>query len=133
MALFGGESREAKNEALEAELARVGSLSIGDLAAEAMNRAFGSEGLSPSGDPVLASDVSGAFIPGDSTRGLDHNDLVELDQIAAEGIQALEHAGLVRCIVASDDAHNTHTYVTATRAGRAALESNSVDEALKTS
>ena len=66
-----------------------------------------------------------------STRGLDQNGLLEIDRIAAEGVQALEHAGLVRVIVASDDAHNTHTYVTATRAGRAAVESDSVEKALK--
>src|SRR5262245_1418789 len=121
MALFGGEKRKAKNEALQAEVERVGELSIEDLAVEAMSKAFGSEGLAPGGGTVLATDVSGAFIPGDSTWGLDQDELVEIDEIVAEGIQRLEHSGLVRMIVADDDSHNSHTYVAATRAGRAAV------------
>ena len=130
MALFGGEKREENNEALRAEIERVGALSLDELAAEAMAKGFG-PGTPGADGLVLASNVSGAFVPGDTTRGLDQASLVEIDNIVAEGIQALEHAGLVRMIGASDDAHNYSTYVKATRAGVAALESDSVAKALK--
>jgi hypothetical protein len=132
MALFGGEKRKAKNEALDAEVERVNALSLEDLAVETMTKGFGPGAPGAGGGAVLASDIGGAFVPGDSTFGLDQDDLVAINNIASEGIQVLEHAGLVRMIVASDDSHNSHTYVTMTRAGRAAVEGDSVKKALKT-
>ena len=130
MALFGGEKREAKNEALQAELARIDSLSLDDLAAETLTKGFGPDGPDASG-AIRATELGGAFVPGDSTSGLDQGDLVQINDIVAEGIQRLEHAGLVRVVVSSDGGSRYFTFVTPTRAGRAALENDSIDKALK--
>jgi hypothetical protein len=69
MALFGGEKREAKNEALQAELARIDSLSLDALAAETLTKGFGPDGPGASG-AIRATELGGAFVPGDSTSGL---------------------------------------------------------------
>jgi hypothetical protein len=130
MALFGGEKRQAKNEALDAEVQRLDALPLDDLAVETMAKGFGPGSPGAEGGAVLASNIGGAFVPGDSTSGLDQDELVEINDLAAEGIQVLEHAGLVRVVVAgSGSVYNT--YVTTTRAGRAALQNDSVKKALK--
>jgi hypothetical protein len=131
MALFGGEKRQAKNDALQAEVERIDALSLDDLAAETLVKGFGT-GAPGANGAIRATDVSGEFIPGDSTSGLDQGELVEINDMVAEGIQRLEHAGLVRVVVSTDGGSTYHTFVTTTRAGRAALESDSVDKALKT-
>ena len=62
MPLFGGGKRQAENEALHAELERLSTLSLRDLAAEVMIKGFGPGGPAADG-PVHIQNVAGAFSP----------------------------------------------------------------------
>jgi len=121
---FGdGEKRQADNEALQAEVARIGALPVKQLAVEVMTKGFGPGGPAAGGVLARPSDIAGAFIPTESSHDLDQSQLDTLYQIAVEGLQALEHAGLVRfqLIIDAGTNDNYNLNYTATRLGTTAL------------
>ncbi|HEY1523406.1 MAG TPA: hypothetical protein VGF70_10380 [Solirubrobacteraceae bacterium] len=67
------------------------------------------------------------FAPGGNTKGADDATRLRLQKVVAEGIQALEHAGLIRTQMHT--AMNSFDYGL-TRRGRAALASGEVGRAL---
>jgi hypothetical protein len=128
MPLFGDRHPE-DDDALRAEVDRMSALTLPQLAGEVMTKGFGPGGPGADGAWALPNDVAGAFIPADSSRGLDQSLLDAVYQVAVEGIQVLEHACLVRLQFSGAGGHNASYQVTytATRMGRAALEQGTVD------
>jgi hypothetical protein len=109
MALFGGkEARSAELDELAEEIERLDRLTLSALAAEVMGKAFGpgAEWEDPeeevtiggpadgAGATVLA--VAAAMAPGGSTKGAEERTRLRLQRLVAEGVQALEHAALIR-------------------------------------
>jgi hypothetical protein len=125
------DDNHADKDALQAEVDRLDSLPLPELAAEVMTKGFGPGGqeadkdntVTVGGPNINAGVTVGAiapdFVPGDADEEL----RIRRDRLVAEGMQALEHASLVR--------GQLHTAMggldyTVTRLGRAALEGNSV-------
>ncbi|HEX3841778.1 MAG TPA: hypothetical protein VHU85_13375 [Acidimicrobiales bacterium] len=136
--LFGhgdGNQDQTDKDALQAEVDRLDSLPLPELAAEVMAKGFGpggqgadKDGTVTVGGPNINAGVTVAalaadFVPGAADEGL----RVRRDRLVAEGFQALEHAALVRAQLHT--AMGSLDY-TVTRTGRAALESNSVAQIL---
>jgi hypothetical protein len=109
MALFCDRvDRTAEADALEAEIERLDQLPLPALAAEVMGRAFGSgavwedpeEEVTVAGPDVGAGatvdEIATEMAPGDSARKADADTRLRLQRLVAEGVQALEHAALVR-------------------------------------
>lgn len=129
--LFGrNDDNHADKAARQVEVDRLDSRPLPELAAEVMGKAFGPGGqgeakdntVTVGGPNITAGVTVGAiaedFVPGDADEEL----RIRRDRLVAEGIQALEHASLVR--------GQLHTAMggldyTVTRLGRAALERNS--------
>jgi hypothetical protein len=119
---FGGGERRARDEQeLRAELARLDGLSPDDLADEVLRRVFGpggpaGDGVVPAEQAVVAFDPRGTGLfpgmPKDLREG--YRELVE------EGVQRLEHRGLV--LVRISGREQTRVALRLTRAGRRALE-----------
>jgi hypothetical protein len=131
--------------AMQAELGRLSALPLEELAIEVMVRGFGPGGPGADDDTIslgqanvgagpTAGDISMRFVP---DRGFafpvptpDDVQLREqVSRLVAEGLQELEHASLVRC--------QMHTSMgtfdwTATRRGRAALQSGAVEHIMRT-
>lgn len=125
--------------ALKAEVDRLDALSLPALAAEVMAKGFGPgqpgadeddtisvEGPNISAGPTIA-DVALEFAPGGDTKGADDATRLRLQRLVAEGLQALEHAGMIRTQMHT--AMNGFDFAL-TRQGRAALESGDVAQAL---
>ncbi|MBS1888250.1 MAG: hypothetical protein JSU06_13790 [Actinobacteria bacterium] len=140
MALFGGRvDRSAEADALEAEIERLDRLPLPMLAAEVMGRAFGpgAEWEDPEeevtvggsgGAGATIAGLAGAMAPEGSGRGADERLGGRLERLVAEGMQALEHAALVRPQV-----HATADGLdyTPTRLGRKALATGAVAEVVE--
>lgn len=130
--LGGGDKHEADDDALRAEVERLGALPLKELAAEVMTKGFGPGGPAAGGAFARPSTVAGAFIQAESSRGLDQELLNTLLQVSDEGLQVLEHACLVRFQFGLDagtnDNYNLNCGVT--RLGAAALEQNTVAQIL---
>jgi hypothetical protein len=118
------------------EVQRLGALPLNDLAAEVMMKGFGPGG--PGEDPDNQVSVAGANIASgtevsDIARIYDPKnraaepDALQLRRLIAEGVQVLEHAGLVRTQMHT--AQNGLDYAL-TRKGRAAIASGTVEAAL---
>jgi hypothetical protein len=136
MALFGGRAdRSAEVDALQAEIERLDRLSLPALAAEVMGKAFGpgaeyedpEEEVTVGGPSVdagaTAEGIATDMAPGGSTKGADDRTRLRLQRLVAEGLQALEHASLVRA--------QMHTAMggfdyTPTRLGRKVLAAGAV-------
>ncbi len=136
MALFGSRAdRSAEADALAAEIDRLDQLLLPALAAEVMGKAFGpgAEWEDPEEEVTVGgpSDGAGATVtaiattmaPDGSTRAVDDRTRLRLQRLVAEGLQALEHASLVRA--------QAHTAVgaldyTPTRLGRKVLAAGAV-------
>jgi hypothetical protein len=124
--------KPADNDGLNTEVRRLDALPLPQLAAEVMIKGFGpgspGEGLYADLNVVGAA-FSGPF------QGRDYDDAADalLMEIVAEGVQVLEHAGLVRPVFhgsgGSNDVHYALAYG-ATRRGRAALQQNAVERVL---
>jgi hypothetical protein len=141
MALFGrGAERRAEVDALEAEVDRLDRLPLPALAAEVMGKAFGpgAEWEDPEEESTVggAADGAGATVeriavemaPGGSTRGVDDPLRLRLQRLVAEGVQALEHAALVRPQMHSAMGGLDYT---PTRLGRKALAAGAVAQVVE--
>jgi hypothetical protein len=148
--LFGHKDRQdAKdtngqlNETLQAELDRLGSLSLQDLAAEVMVKGFGPGGPGQDDGHVTVGqqnansgpdvydighvfvDYSGTYLYGTpSPEELQWRGILRL---VAEGLQELEHASLIR--MQMHTSMGSFDYAV-TRRGRAALENGEVQQIL---
>ena len=93
---------QAGTSTLQAEVDRLGSLSLPELAAEVMSKGFGPgcPGADDSvtvGGPNFKAGVTVAALAADFVSGAADEGLrVRRDRLIAEGMQALEHASLVR-------------------------------------
>lgn len=138
MALFGGrEERSAGADALEGEIERLDRLPLPELAAEVMAKAFGpgAEWEDPEEEVTIGGPNVGAgatvsaiateMAPGGSTKGADERTRLRLQRLVAEGVQALEHAALIRSQMHT--AMNSFDY-TPTRLGRKVLAAGAVAE-----
>ncbi|HEY2478917.1 MAG TPA: hypothetical protein VGI17_09300 [Solirubrobacterales bacterium] len=136
MALFGGRAdRSAEVDVLVAEIERLDQLPLPALAAEVMGKAFGpgaewedpEEEVTIGGPNVGAgatvSGIATEMAPGGSTKGADERTRLRLQRLVAEGVQALEHAALIRPQMHT--AMNSLDY-TPTRLGRKALATGAV-------
>jgi hypothetical protein len=141
--VFGNkEKRQAANDALLAEVERLEALPVIPLATEVMTRDFGPGG--PGADdsnPMVGASVRGAgasvvaytgisqiakaFNPG----GRDMTLFRRLHDRLAEGLQALENAGLVRAETLGRSGASSTGYVV-TRLGTDALQSGGVEPVL---
>jgi hypothetical protein len=141
MALFGGRAeRSAEVDALLAEIERLDRLPLPALAAEVMGKAFGpgAEWEDPEEEVTIGGPNVGAgatvvgiateMAPGGSTKGADERTRLRLHRLVAEGVQALEHAALVRPQMHT--AMNSLDY-TPTRLGRKALAAGAVAQVVE--
>jgi hypothetical protein len=122
-------SRKEHNAQLQAEVARLSTLPLPELAAEVMTKGFGPGGPAGDGGYAPLSSIAGALNPVQGSS-IDDSLLIEHFRIVAEGAQLLEHAGLVRFEVSSSGGI-AHWNWTSTRLGAAALQQNTVEDALR--
>jgi hypothetical protein len=116
------EERESLKAALEAEADRAGSLTLPQLAAEVMTRSFRvveDEKVVIGGYPTFGKLVN-RFAPDMSSH--DEKLRQRMAELVGEGIQVLEHVGLVRPITT-----NLGDGYAMTRLGRAAVERGAVE------
>jgi hypothetical protein len=136
MALFGSKDEQsAEASELAAEIERLDRLPVPALAAEVMGKAFGpsAEWEDPEEEVTIGGPNVGAgatvtgiateMAPGGSTKGADDRTRLRLQRLVAEGVQALEHAALIRPQMHT--AMNSLDY-TPTRLGRKALAAGAV-------
>ena len=112
---------QARAAAAQAEVDRLSSLPLPQLAAEVMTRGFGPDGPAEDGLPSVSMIVD-TFVPG--LAHLDDASHQRMEEVVGEGVQVLEHASLVRSTVWGGEGG---LYYTATRLGRAALAGNAVN------
>jgi hypothetical protein len=125
--LFGGK-REAENDKLRTELARIEALPLRDLAGEVMVKGFGPGG--PAADaPGAPQHIAGAFNPAQGSFGIDDQALRDMFVVIVEGLQVLEHAGLVRYLIDGSGGVYDQFY-TLTRLGKTALQEGTVEQML---
>ena len=128
MPLFGGGKRQAESEALQAEVERLGALSLQQLAVEVMTKGFGPDGPA-AGGPVHLQNIAGAFSPVTSVLAARYGEESQLlASIVAEGVQVLEHSCLVRWIFTGGD--TADMYWTKTRYGQEVLDQDAVGHVL---
>ena len=138
---FGAEGDDhADVAAFTAEIARVNSLPLAQLAAEVMVRGFGPDGPGGPGKQatieapsdlgftrVTAYVIAAEFSPAFRSRSVPSQLRLSLDYLIAEGLQVLEHACLVRVRWHRDIGDLDYA---ATRLGRAALAQGAVERVL---
>jgi hypothetical protein len=136
----GKEDDQADVAAFRAEIARVSSLPLAQLAAEVMARGFGPDGPGGPGKPgtveapavlpvprATADRIAAEFTPAYRSRSVPVQLKVSLGYLIAEGLQVLEHACLVRVQWHHDIGGLDYA---ATRLGRAALAQSGVERVL---
>jgi hypothetical protein len=105
--IWAGE--KADNDGLNAEVQRLGSLTLQQLAAEVMVKGFGPGGPGTATCTDL-SDIGGAFAGPFQGRDYDQDADARLMEMVAEGVQVLEHACLVRPVFHGQGGdHSVHT------------------------
>ena len=141
------DSEAAPNPQLDAEVTRLQGLSLPQLAAEVMTKGFSAD-YDPTQDGNDIGGIADVFFArpdfklSDSTvhaqerhaqeaatAGTPQQQLLILADLVTEGVQALEHAGLV-CLKTNYDGQYFNVGYMATRVGRAALQRNAVDRVL---
>ena len=128
--------KEGANAALRAEVARLEALPMAQLAAEVMVRAFGPGTDTGAYHRGITLKVHGMgfiareFAPEGADIGkylkYDKDLMGRLHRVLAEGLQVLDHQSLI-CVYPDGDA----TGYTLTHRGRAALEADAVEQALR--
>jgi hypothetical protein len=133
------EQQRVNGNELQAEIDRLESLPLAELATEVMSKGFGPGGPGANEDDAITiggpnigagptiSSIALAFTSEGNTRGADDSVRQHLYRLVAEGLQMLEHAGLIRTQVHTS--MNSFDY-TLTRAGRAALSAGTVQQIL---
>jgi hypothetical protein len=125
MALFGDKKPEQDGDTgIEGEVERLGALPLPELASEVMVRGFGPECPAHDGRPSVRM-ITDLLVPGGAR--LEQGAYQGLNELVGEGMQVLEHAGLVLSTVWGG---NGGLYFVATRLGKTALERNTVDQAI---
>jgi hypothetical protein len=132
-------------QAMQAEYERLYAMSLPDLAAEVMARAFGSGGQNGYDDAAITVGyqnsgagpthyhISERFVPEfdfgwEERQGEDRILREQIERLVAEGLQVLEHASLVRCQIH----HEMGAFDwTATRYGRAMLDQGQIQAVLR--
>jgi hypothetical protein len=124
--------KKADNDGLNAEVERLGSLTLDQLGAEVLAKGFGPEGP---GTPAYtdAGDIAGAISGPYQGRGDDEAANEQLYELVAEGVQVLEHACLVRPVFHGQggDFSSYNLGWGATRLGRDAIERGAVERVLR--
>jgi hypothetical protein len=128
--VWAGEKSDS--DGLRAELTRLSSLTLEQVAAEVMTKGFGPGGPGAAGhaDPDV---IGAAFTQPFQGRDYDQEVDVAVMEIVAEGLQVLEHACLIRPVFhGQGGSHDVHYALGwgATRLGRAAVEQGTVERAL---
>ncbi|MBS1846602.1 MAG: hypothetical protein JST53_19525 [Actinobacteria bacterium] len=138
MALFGGRAdRGMEADVLEGEIERLEQLPLPMLAAELMAKAFGPEaewedpeeevtvGGPGAGAGATVEAIAAAMAPDGTARRAGDPTRLRLQRLVAEGMQALEHASLIR-----SQAHlgTGSLDYTPTRLGRTVLAAGAVSE-----
>ena len=122
--------------AMQAEIARMGSLPLHRLAAEVMIKGFGPDGPGGPGQPntienplgvrrVELEHIAREFTPAFYGRGVGPDLNKPLMSLIAEGLQVLEHAALIRVTSRGGVEH----YL-ATRRGREVVQSGDLERIL---
>jgi hypothetical protein len=124
----------AQSSALQSEVDRLDALPLPQLASEVMTKGFGPGGpgedaqnsvtvggMSVNAGPTVG-DIASALVPGCSGELA-----FRLARIAAEGVQTLEHASLVRTQMHTSTGALDYA---ASRLGRSALQQGTVDRVL---
>jgi len=126
MSLFGSdEKKEARSAEVRAEIERLGSLPLPQLAQEVMIRVYGSGGPGAGG----SADYQETLKPFDPTDtgifpGVDEELRVLLEELVQEGMQQLTNSALV--VVPFRGGDITRPRYRLPRTGRAALESGHI-------
>lgn len=121
MGLFGGGERRRRDESeIRMELARLDALSLDDLAATVLETVFGPEGVAKDG-VVETWRITMPFDPHRTGLfpGMPKDVRTAYLELVEEGVQRLEHQGLVLVRVSGRD--QTTIELRLTRAGRRAL------------
>jgi hypothetical protein len=125
MALFGDKKPEQDSgTGVEGEVARLGALALPELASEVMTRGFGPDCPADDGRPSVRM-ITDLLVPG--AARLEQSAYQGLNEMIGEGMQVLEHSGLVLSTVWGGKGG---LYFVATRRGKTALEGNTVDQAI---
>ncbi len=128
--IWAGE--KADNDGLNAEVQRLSSLTLQQLAAEVMVKGFGPGG--PGADSYTdPADIGGVLSQPYQGRDYDQDADAQLMAMVAEGIQVLEHACLVRPVFHGQGGDHSVYYNlgwATTRLGRSALEQHGVERIL---
>ena len=127
------DGRQAANAAFRAEVERLEALPMAQLAAEVMVKGFGPDGYLPGFVRREPYAVAAASVRNIATmlepKGNRDADLYErLTEVVGEGLQVLEHGSL---IWARSVAEGFGVHFAPTRRGRAALEADAVQQALR--
>jgi hypothetical protein len=125
MALFGDKKQDQDSDTgVEGEVQRLNALALPALASEVMVRGFGPECPADDGRPSVRM-ITDLLVPGGAR--LEQGAYQGLNELIGEGMQVLEHAGLVLPTVWGGKGG---LYFVATRLGKTALERNTVDQAI---
>jgi hypothetical protein len=125
MALFGEKKQDQDGgTGIEGEVERLSALPLPELASEVMTRGFGPDCPADDGRPSVRM-IADLLVPG-GVR-LEQGAYQGLNDLIGEGVQVLEHAGLVLSTVWGGKGG---LYFVATRRGKTALERNTVDQAI---
>ncbi|HEY2296725.1 MAG TPA: hypothetical protein VGH43_03265 [Jatrophihabitans sp.] len=94
--MFGNKAkREEGVGLLRAEVDRLAALSLPDLATEVMTKVFGTGGPGADGSALTVVSAANVFISEESAWSNDDLTREQLVRVVGEGVQMLEHAGLV--------------------------------------
>jgi hypothetical protein len=129
-------SADSGEGALSQEVARLDGLSLAALATEVMTKGFGPG--APGEDPdntvtiggpninsgVTVGQIAGEFVAEGAARQASDATRLRLHRLIAEGVQALEHAGLIRTQMHTSMGSLDYAL---TRLGRSALERGEVE------
>jgi hypothetical protein len=125
MGLFGDKTQDQDSgTGIEGEVERLSALALPVLASEVMVRGFGSECPADDGRPSVRM-ITDLLVPGGAR--LEQGAYQGLNELIGEGVQVLEHAGLVLPTIWGGKGG---LYFVATRLGKTALERNTVDQAI---
>ena len=122
--LFEKRDSQGEDAAARAEIERLRSLPLDQLAADVIARGF-THDESSDGGRISVRAMAQRMVPG--ALRLPQKEIWGLDGLVGEGVQVLEHAGLAQCIVVAEDRRLQWVL---TRRGQAAVADGSIAEAI---